>query len=167
MTWETHLLFLIDLSELEEGKAIGRWILKNADDLSAVQWKNIEIYRHNPNQSSWINKWSCTFNLRIPLIPDWNMLDCTWARQGICCCHRWLERPECACLRSYNGAGHWQHLWLVAGITSGLWLSADSQCGGLAPQLSPTQNKPHKQRDVFSCKNNFMLLKVITKAYFI
>ena len=43
MTWETHLLFLIDLSELEEGKAIGRWILKNADDLSAVQWNNIEI----------------------------------------------------------------------------------------------------------------------------
>ncbi len=33
---ESYLLFLIDLSELEEGKAIGRCILKNGDDLCAV-----------------------------------------------------------------------------------------------------------------------------------
>lgn len=31
-----NLLFLIDLSELEEGKATGRCILKNGDDLCAV-----------------------------------------------------------------------------------------------------------------------------------
>ncbi len=33
---KSYLLFLVDLSELEEGKAVGRCILKNADDLSAV-----------------------------------------------------------------------------------------------------------------------------------
>lgn len=33
---QSCLLFLIDLSELKEGKAIGRCIMKNADDLSTV-----------------------------------------------------------------------------------------------------------------------------------
>ena len=36
---QSRLLFFIDFGKLEEGKTIGRGIMKNADDLSAGQIK--------------------------------------------------------------------------------------------------------------------------------
>lgn len=82
------------------------------------------------NKTEQSNTGSHSLYLKVTWSNFLYILVCTWAGQEICCYHRWSETPECVCIQSCNGASRWQHLWPVAGRTSGRWPSADNQCEG-------------------------------------